>query len=114
MSRLAQLSHYSTTWMTRLQFSAGAKMGLFSFAAASWPALGPTQPPTQWVPRVKWQGRESNHSPPSRAKVKNAWDYTSTPQYLFMAWCLDKRKENFTLFYFNICPYDKQQAERKR
>jgi hypothetical protein len=30
------------------------------------------------------------------AGVKNAWSYTSTPQYIFMAWCLVKRRDNFT------------------
>jgi hypothetical protein len=29
---------------------------------------------------------------------KNAWSYTSTPQYVFMAWCLVKHKDNFTLY----------------
>jgi hypothetical protein len=55
-------------------------------------ALGFTQPPIQCVPGalslgVKRPGREADHSPPSSAKVKNAWSYTSTPQYDFMAWC---------------------------
>jgi hypothetical protein len=39
---------------------------------------------------VKWLGNEADHSPPSSAKVKNAWSYTSTPPYIFMAWCLVK------------------------
>jgi hypothetical protein len=30
-------------------------------------------------PGVKWQGRETDHSLPSSAEVKNAWSYTSTP-----------------------------------
>jgi len=43
-----------------------------------------TQPPIQWVarapyPGVKLQGHEADHSPPSIAEVKNAWNYTSTP-----------------------------------
>jgi hypothetical protein len=38
-------------------------------------SLGVTQP-----------GREADHSPPSSAEVKDAWSYTSTPQYAFMAW----------------------------
>jgi hypothetical protein len=38
-------------------------------------ALGPTQPPTQWVPGalplgVKSPGREADHSPPSNGEVK--------------------------------------------
>jgi len=67
--------------------------------------LGPTQPPIQWVSRalslgVKWPGREADHSPPSSAKV-NAWNYTSTPQYTSMAWCLVKHRDNFN-FYFTF------------
>jgi hypothetical protein len=54
------------------------------FSPASRPALGPIQPPNQWVaralsPGVKWQGREDEHSPPTSAKVKKMWIYTSTP-----------------------------------
>jgi hypothetical protein len=34
---------------------------------------------------VKRPGREADHSPPSIAEFKNAWSYTSTPQYAFMS-----------------------------
>jgi hypothetical protein len=44
---------------------------------------------------LKRPEREVYHSPPI-AKVRNAWNYTSTPQYAFMAWWLVKHKENFT------------------
>jgi hypothetical protein len=52
--------------------------------------MGPTQPPIQWVPEalsleVNRSGREADHLYPSSAKVKNAWSYTSTTQYAFMA-----------------------------
>jgi hypothetical protein len=57
---------------------------LTTISTASRLALGPTQPPIQWVPGdfpigIKRPGREANHSPPSTAEVKNAWSYTSTP-----------------------------------
>jgi hypothetical protein len=44
---------------------------------------------------VKKLGHEVNHSPPSRAKVKNEWSYTSTPLYIFMAWT----KKNLTYIF---------------
>jgi hypothetical protein len=43
---------------------------------------------------VKRPGCEADHSLPSSAEVKNAWSYTSTPQYVFMAWCLVKHRDN--------------------
>jgi hypothetical protein len=69
------------------------------------------QPPIQWVTGVpslgvKRPGREADHSPPSSAKVKNAWSYTSTPQYAFMAWCLVKHRDTFTFtFTVNTAEY---------
>jgi hypothetical protein len=83
-----------------VRFPAGA--GNFLFTTASRTALGPTQPPNSWVPGVlslgvKRPDREADHSPPSSTDVKNAWSYTSTPQYVFMAWYLVKHRVNFTL-----------------
>jgi hypothetical protein len=62
----------------------------FLFSTASRPALGPTQPPIQWVQGalssgVKQQGREADHSPPTSAEVKKMWIYTSIPPYAFLA-----------------------------
>jgi hypothetical protein len=70
-------------------------------------ALESTQPPIQWVPGVlslglKRPGHEADHSPPSSAEVKNAWRYTSAPQYVFMAWCLVKHKNTFTFIIIII------------
>jgi hypothetical protein len=50
-------------------------LGIFLFNTVSRLALGPTQPPIQWIPGalslgVKWSGCEIDHSPPSSAKVK--------------------------------------------
>jgi hypothetical protein len=36
-------------------------------------------------PGVKWLGRKHYHLPLSCSKVKNAWSYTFTPPYAFMA-----------------------------
>jgi hypothetical protein len=36
-------------------------------------------------PGLKRPGREDDHSLPSSAEVKNAWSYTFTPLYIFMA-----------------------------
>jgi hypothetical protein len=62
-----------------------------------------TDPPIQWVPGnlslgVKRPGSVADYSPPSSAEVKNAWSYSSTPQYVFMAWCLVKHSGT----YYNI------------
>jgi hypothetical protein len=67
--------------------------------------LWPTQPPIQWVPLalspgVKRQGCKVDHSPPTTAKVKNTWIYTSTTQYIFVALCLiSQAYDNFTFAY---------------
>jgi len=41
---------------------------------------------------LKWLGHEANHSSPSATEVKDAWNYTSAPPYVFMAWCSIKKK----------------------
>jgi hypothetical protein len=79
------------------------------------PALGPTQPPVQWVSGtlslgIRQLGHEADSSPPFSTEVKNVWSYASTPVtsswhgtqlnsgYIFMAWCLVKhRNSTFTL-----------------
>jgi hypothetical protein len=63
-------------------FESRQELGIFLFTTVSRPALGPTQPPIQWVPGalslgVKRRGCEADHSPPSTAEVKSAWNYTS-------------------------------------
>jgi len=60
-------------------FESRLELGIFLFTTASRPALGPTQPPIQWVPGVNRSGCEADHSPPFSAEVKNVLCYTSTP-----------------------------------
>jgi len=36
--------------------------------------------------RIKRPGHEADYSPPSSARSKNTWSYTSLPQYAFIAW----------------------------
>jgi hypothetical protein len=44
--------------------------------------------------------READYSPPSSAEVKNAWSYTSLPQYAFMTWCFVKEEEQRQLYLY--------------
>jgi hypothetical protein len=79
-------------WTTGVQFPAREMMVFFLVIAMSRPALGPTDPPIQWVPglfttAIKRTGREADRSPPSSGEVKNGWSYTSTPTHVFMEWC---------------------------
>jgi hypothetical protein len=46
-------------------------------------------------PAVKRPGREADNSPPSSAEIENAWNYTSTPPYVFTAWYFIKPRDNF-------------------
>jgi hypothetical protein len=57
------------------------------------PALGSTQPPTQWEPGalspgVKRPGHEADHSPPTSAEFKNIGVCIPTPKYAFKEQCL--------------------------
>jgi hypothetical protein len=57
-----------------------------------------TELPYEMGTGIKRPGREADHSPPCSADVTNAWCYTSTPRYVFMAWYLVKHRGNF-IFY---------------
>jgi hypothetical protein len=72
-------SQYSVWMQIGLQgFDPQQRQRIFLVASASRPALGPSQPPIQWVPggsfppRVKSRpGSDVDHSPPSSAEIKN-------------------------------------------
>jgi hypothetical protein len=90
----------ATGWTTGVRFPAGAKF--FSLrrrvqtGSEAHPALDLMCTGGSF-PEVKWHGRETDHSHPSSAEVKNAMSYTSTPPYVFMAWCMVTHRGNFTL-----------------
>jgi len=93
----------TSDWSTEVRLSRRAGNFLLSIPSRS--ALAPTQPPIQWVSEalsrgVMRPGREAGHSHSSGAEVKNAWSYTSTLSYVFMAWCLVKHRDNFTFNHF--------------
>jgi hypothetical protein len=79
----------------------------FFFDSVSRPALGPIQPPIQWVPgtlylEVKRPEHESDHSSPSSTKVKNSWSYTSTPPNTFMVLYLVTAQWKIYLYFISL------------
>jgi hypothetical protein len=62
------------------------------FAHPSRPALGPTQPPMQWIPVVKRPGRGVDHPSPPRVEVKEIiqlYLYSpSVPSWPVLEWTL--------------------------
>jgi hypothetical protein len=87
-----------------LWFDSRRVLGIFLFTTASRTALGPTQPPIQWVPlalspgRVKRPGYEANHLPPSNAEVKEwveLYLHSSNPSLWRGAYL--KHRDNFNL-----------------
>jgi hypothetical protein len=56
----------------------------FLFSKEPIKALGPTQPPIKWAQKFNRPRFETDHSPPHSTELKNKWDYTSTPTYVFM------------------------------
>jgi hypothetical protein len=72
---------------------------IFFFSATFTPALGPIQPPLQWLSGLKQPGSEVDHSPTTNTELKKTLIHRSTLPYVFMLQWLIKHKENFN-FYF--------------
>jgi hypothetical protein len=72
----SRYSDWAMGWMIGvLGFDSQWGLENFLFTTASRTALGPTQPPIQWVPGflslgVKRPGSEADHSPPSSAEIE--------------------------------------------
>jgi hypothetical protein len=102
---VGQCIHHNIFLMERLAgvlgFDSRRGLGIFLFTTASRTALGPTQPPIQWVlvsPSlgVNRQGREADHSPPSSAEVKEWVElYLLSPN--MPSWCGAPLKHRATL-----------------
>jgi hypothetical protein len=73
----------------------------FLLTTASRTALGPIQPPIQWISWVlslgkKRPGRKADQSPPSNAEVKNDLHSSNTPTWRDAQL---KHRDNFVLKY---------------
>jgi hypothetical protein len=80
---------------------------MFLLTTESRPALGPTQPPIQWVTGalslgVKRPGREADHLPSSCVKVNNEWRYTPTPPIRLRGVVLSLKKSTGTTLPFPL------------
>jgi hypothetical protein len=97
-------------WTTGvLGFNYRRWLGIFLFNIASRTALGPTQPPIQWVRGalplgVNWTWREADHSSPSSAEVKECVELyinsTHTPSLRGAQ--LKTKKKAQGKFYFHL------------
>jgi hypothetical protein len=89
-----------------LGFDSRRGVGIFLFTTASRTALGPTQPPIQWVPGalslgVKRPGREASHSPLSSAEVKECVElYLHSPNTPSRRGARLKHRYNFTFYLY--------------
>jgi hypothetical protein len=78
------LSNWLRDGRPRSRSSSPGRGKNFLFSTSSWLATGSTQPPIQWLrwvlsPGLKQLGRESDHSIPSIAEVKNMWSVRPLP-----------------------------------
>jgi hypothetical protein len=90
-----------------LGFDSRCGLGIFLLTTASRTALGPTQPPIQWVPGalslgVKRPGREADPSPPSNAEVKECVElYLHSPNTPSWHGAQLKHRDIFTFTYIH-------------
>jgi hypothetical protein len=90
------------------RFDSRRGLGIFLFTTVSRTALGPTQPPIQWVPGAlslgaKRPASEAGHSPPSSAEVKEWVElYLHSPNTPSWRGAQLKHRDNFTFTYRSI------------
>jgi hypothetical protein len=93
-----------------LGFDSWQGLGIFIFTTTSRMALGPAQPPIQWILGalslgVKWPGHEADHSPPSSAEVKECVElYLHSPNMPSWHGAQLKKSTGTSLpFTFSLC-----------
>jgi hypothetical protein len=101
---LRYLSWYSDSLWVGQPGSSSQHGKIFLFSTVSRLALGPTQPPIQWVLGaislgVKWPEHEADHSTPTSSKVKNGEAIHPLPHMpsQHSAWLI-KHRDNFIIF----------------
>jgi hypothetical protein len=98
------IQRWATGWMIG-EFESGQGLGIFLFTTVSIPALGPTQPPIQWVPGapslgIKRPRREADHSLPSSAEIKECVElYLHSPNTPSWRGAQLKHRDNFTFTF---------------
>jgi hypothetical protein len=88
--KYSRYSDWQRAVRPRGRSSSPGRVENFRFSASSTPTLGPNQPLINGVLRalslgVKRKGSEADNVPPTTAKVKKTWNYTSTPST--PSWC---------------------------
>jgi hypothetical protein len=88
----------------------GKEQGIFFFSKMSRSALGPTQPPAQWVPEtlslvIKWPGHEVNYTPQWELRLNMSAAIYFYPCYIISAQIPGARSHgllNFVLWYLTF------------
>jgi len=81
----------------RRGFDSWLWQGYFLFATASRPSLWSTRPPIQRYLGQNGRGAKLAAYLQLMSRFRNAWDYTSTPQYSFISWCSFKAQGQHNL-----------------
>jgi hypothetical protein len=85
-----------------IEFLSYSMLGNFLFTTEFRTALGPTQPPTQWV-GIKRPEREADHSSPSSAEVRQCVElYLHSLNMPSWRGAQLKHRENFNLPLYSL------------
>jgi hypothetical protein len=91
-------------WNTWVWFLEVNKIFLFVVGSAIYSAFDSVDGRAPIFRVVNHLGLEADHSAPSSVDVKNAWNYTSLPPYIFMPLCLANYRTSLVLSVSGIYP----------